>query len=112
MYVVKDDRTVEMRPVTTGLRVDQDMVIDKGVRQGETVVTEGQLRLAPGSRVQTGDAGGRGGFGGGRRGGGGDGREVNGGDDKGGEGRGGGEGRKGGDGKGGFGEKRKGRPQS
>jgi multidrug efflux system membrane fusion protein len=56
VYVVKDDRTVEMRPVTTGLRVDQDMVIDKGVHAGETVVTEGQLRLAPGSRIQTGEA--------------------------------------------------------
>jgi multidrug efflux system membrane fusion protein len=52
VYVVKDDGTVEMRPVNTGLRVDQDMVIDKGVQLGETVVTEGQLRLAPGSRVQ------------------------------------------------------------
>jgi len=54
VYVVKDDQTVEMRPVTTGLRVDQDLVIDKGVQAGETVVTEGQLRLAPGSRVQIG----------------------------------------------------------
>jgi hypothetical protein len=27
------------------------MVIDKGIEAGETVVTEGQLRLAPGSRV-------------------------------------------------------------
>ena len=61
VYVVKDDRSVELRPVTTGLRVDQDIVIDKGVQAGETVVTEGQLRLAPGSRVQMGGADGRGG---------------------------------------------------
>jgi multidrug efflux system membrane fusion protein len=54
VYVVKDDRRVEMRPVTAGLRVDQDLVIDKGLEAGETVVTEGQLRLAPGSRVQIG----------------------------------------------------------
>jgi len=80
VYIVKDDRTVEMRPVTTGLRVDQDLVIDKGLEAGETVVTEGQLRLAPGSRVQIGGpngpagtgrggsfrSGGRGGKGGGR----------------------------------------------
>jgi multidrug efflux system membrane fusion protein len=98
VYVVKDDRTVEMRPVTTGLRVDQDMVIDKGVQAGETVVTEGQLRLAPGSRVQTGGANGPGGFGGG------------GGEGKGPEGK-GPEG-KGGDGKGGFQGKGKGRPQT
>jgi hypothetical protein len=32
--------------------VDQDLVIDHGLALGETIVTEGQLRLAPGSRVQ------------------------------------------------------------
>lgn len=52
VYVVKQDRTVESRPVTTGARVDQDMVIEEGLALGETVVTEGQLRLAPGSRVE------------------------------------------------------------
>src|SRR4029077_7649347 len=63
VYVVKDDGTVEMRPVNTGLRVGQDMVIDRGVQNGETVVTEGQLRLAPGTRVQMRGANGTGGFG-------------------------------------------------
>jgi len=52
VFVVKEDRTVESRPVVTGTRVDQDLVIDKGLRLGEMVVTEGQLRLAPGMRVQ------------------------------------------------------------
>jgi multidrug efflux system membrane fusion protein len=70
VYVVKDDRTVEMRPVTAGLRVDQDLVIDKGLKAGETVVTEGQLRLAPGSRVQIGGPNGPGGGRLGKRGGG------------------------------------------
>lgn len=51
VYVVKGDMTVEMRPVTAGLRVDDNLVIEKGLREGETVVTEGQLRLAPGSKV-------------------------------------------------------------
>jgi multidrug efflux system membrane fusion protein len=86
VYVVKEDGTVEMRPVATGLRLDQDMVIDKGVQAGETVVTEGQLRLAPGTRVQMVGANGPGGFGGGGRG--------------------------GGDGKGGFLGRGKGRPQT
>ena len=54
VYVVKQDHTVESRPVTTGARVDQDMVVETGLSAGETVVTEGQLRLAPGSRVVTG----------------------------------------------------------
>ncbi|HEY6390755.1 MAG TPA: efflux RND transporter periplasmic adaptor subunit [Bryobacteraceae bacterium] len=53
VYVVKADKTVEMRPVVTGNRVDQELVIDRGIALGETIVTEGQLRLAPGSRVQT-----------------------------------------------------------
>jgi len=62
IYVVKGDRTVESRPVTVGSRVDQDMVIEAGIQSGETVVTEGQLRLAPGSRVavRDGRGGGRG----------------------------------------------------
>jgi len=62
IYVVKGDRTVESRPVTVGARVDQDMVIEAGMQAGETVVTEGQLRLAPGSRVavRDGRGGGRG----------------------------------------------------
>ncbi|HTM51763.1 MAG TPA: efflux RND transporter periplasmic adaptor subunit [Bryobacteraceae bacterium] len=55
VFVVKEDRTVESRPVTTSVRVDQDLMISKGLEFGETVVTEGQLRLSPGVRVTTGD---------------------------------------------------------
>jgi multidrug efflux system membrane fusion protein len=51
IYVVKPDRTVESRQIVTGARVNQDMVVDKGLDAGETIVTEGQLRLAPGSKV-------------------------------------------------------------
>ena len=62
VYVVKEDRTVEMRPVVTGARVNQELVIDDGLKPGETIVTEGQLRLIPGSRVLVQDGrGGRGG---------------------------------------------------
>jgi membrane fusion protein, multidrug efflux system len=64
VYILKQDRTVESRPVTSGARVGADMVIDQGLEPGETVVTEGQLRLAPGSRVAVRDANGRGGAGG------------------------------------------------
>jgi multidrug efflux system membrane fusion protein len=52
VYVVKPDQTVESRPVLTGSRVDRDMVIQSGLKPGETVVTEGQLRLAPGMKVR------------------------------------------------------------
>lgn len=66
VYVVKANRSVEVRPVVTSLRVNQDMVVDKGLEAGEIVVTEGQLRLAPDSRVAVrgegrGPGGGRGG---------------------------------------------------
>ena len=55
VYVVGEDRAVSVVPVKTGPRIDQDMVIDEGLQGGETVVTEGQLRLQPGSRVQVRD---------------------------------------------------------
>ena len=65
VFVVKDDQTVEQRTVTVGQRVQDDTVVQKGLKPGETVVTEGQLRLEPGSRVTT-DLSGRGAGGGGR----------------------------------------------
>ncbi len=52
VYVVKQDRTVEARPVTSGSRINEDIVIDRGLQPGETIVTEGHLRLAPGMRIQ------------------------------------------------------------
>ena len=58
VFVMKPDRKVEARPVVTGARIDQDLVIESGLEPNETVVTEGQLRLAPGMRVQVRDASG------------------------------------------------------
>jgi membrane fusion protein, multidrug efflux system len=55
VFVVKPDSTVEQRPVTVAQRVNDDVVIAKGLQPGETVVTEGQLRLEPGSRIQSPD---------------------------------------------------------
>jgi len=51
IYVVKPDQTVEERPVTTGITYDGQTVIEKGLKAGETVVTDGQLRLSPGAVV-------------------------------------------------------------
>jgi multidrug efflux system membrane fusion protein len=65
VFVVKADSTVEQRPIVTSQKMDQDTVIEKGVTPGETVVTEGHLRLEPGTRVTT-DAGAAGGRGRGR----------------------------------------------
>ncbi|HEY5298336.1 MAG TPA: efflux RND transporter periplasmic adaptor subunit [Verrucomicrobiae bacterium] len=51
VYVVKPDQTVEERPVTTGIVYDGETVVEKGVSVGETVVTDGQLRLEAGAKV-------------------------------------------------------------
>jgi multidrug efflux system membrane fusion protein len=55
VFVVSSDSTVEQRPITTGQRFNEDVVIAKGLEPGETIVTEGQLRLEPGTRVQIAD---------------------------------------------------------
>jgi membrane fusion protein, multidrug efflux system len=52
VYVVKSDSTVEPRLVTIGRTVEGQAVIDKGLAAGETVVTDGQLRLSPGAKVR------------------------------------------------------------
>jgi multidrug efflux system membrane fusion protein len=43
---------VESRQVTTGTRLPREIVIAKGLAPGERVVTDGQLRLLPGARVE------------------------------------------------------------
>jgi multidrug efflux system membrane fusion protein len=52
VFVVKSDQTVEPRPVTTGVNYRNKVVIQKGVAAGETVVTDGQLRLVPGAHIR------------------------------------------------------------
>ncbi|HTO75348.1 MAG TPA: efflux RND transporter periplasmic adaptor subunit [Thermoanaerobaculia bacterium] len=52
VYVVKSDLTVETRPVTIQRTHGTYSVIAKGLSAGERVVTDGQLRLAPGSKVE------------------------------------------------------------
>jgi membrane fusion protein, multidrug efflux system len=52
VYVVKSDNGVEMRPVAVAQQVDQQAIIEHGVVAGETVVTDGQLRLTPKSKVE------------------------------------------------------------
>lgn len=52
VFVVKGDMTVEMRPVETVRTLDGETVIRKGLQAGEQVVTDGQLRLVPGAKVE------------------------------------------------------------
>ena len=51
VFVVKADKTVDLRPVTVERANGEQSVIKKGVTPGEIVVTDGHLRLVPGSRV-------------------------------------------------------------
>ena len=53
---MKGDKTVEIRPVVTGRTFDGKIVIDKGVAPGDTVVTDGQMRLFPGAKIMAVDA--------------------------------------------------------
>lgn len=52
LFVVKPDTTVEARPVRVQRTWGDYSVIDSGVKAGETVVTDGQLRLSPGAKAQ------------------------------------------------------------
>jgi len=51
VYIVQADGTVAPRPVASSRTVEGLAVIDKGLKPGETVVTDGQVRLVPGSKV-------------------------------------------------------------
>ena len=52
VFVVKPDRSVELRNVKIARTEGDDAVVASGVVPGDTVVTTGQLRLAPGIRVK------------------------------------------------------------
>lgn len=52
LYVVKEDSTVEMRRIETVASNKGVTAIGSGLKPGETVVTDGQLRLTPGTKVK------------------------------------------------------------
>ena len=51
VFAVKPDQSVEMRPVTVARIRGAESVVASGVTPGETVVTDGHLRLVPGARI-------------------------------------------------------------
>jgi len=51
VFVVKDDKTADLREVETGRSVGEETIITRGLAAGEVVVTDGQLRLVPGTHV-------------------------------------------------------------
>jgi len=52
VFVIKPDFTVESRIVTIARTVNDMTVVAQGVAPGEKVVTDGQLQLIPGTRVE------------------------------------------------------------
>ena len=52
VFVIKTDLTVEDRPLLVGRTLNNETVIQKGLQAGEKVVTDGQLRLVPGAKVE------------------------------------------------------------
>ena len=52
VFVIKEDKTAELRPVTVERLAGPLAVIAKGVAEGETIVTDGQLRVIPGRPVE------------------------------------------------------------
>jgi membrane fusion protein, multidrug efflux system len=52
VFVVKADLSVESRKVEPGRRLEREVIIDKGLAAGERIVTDGQLRLRPGTKVE------------------------------------------------------------
>lgn len=51
VYVVNSDLTAQPQPVKVGWAVGDTTVITSGLQPGQRVVTDGQLRLTPGARV-------------------------------------------------------------
>jgi multidrug efflux system membrane fusion protein len=51
VYVVKDDGTADFRPITTGQRQGDLVVVESGLKGGEQVVVSGQIGIAPGGKV-------------------------------------------------------------
>jgi membrane fusion protein, multidrug efflux system len=56
LYAVQPNGAVQQQPVEVGYQDTNIAVVTKGVQAGANVVVSGQARLAPGTRVSTGNA--------------------------------------------------------
>lgn len=52
LFVVKPDMTADMRPVTVAQSMGGESALSAGIAPGETVITDGQLRVVPGKKVE------------------------------------------------------------
>ncbi len=57
VFVVRDDNTAELRPVTIARTVDNESVVASGLNEGEVIVVDGQFRVASGKPVEIKEAG-------------------------------------------------------
>ena len=55
-FVIKDDQTVDIRPVKVAQIEQGEALIEEGLTPGERVVVDGQYKLQKGSTVKTADA--------------------------------------------------------
>src|ERR1700693_1464633 len=51
-YVIKPDKTAEMRPIKVGQTEANVAIVEDGLKPGEDVVVDGQYKLQPGAKVQ------------------------------------------------------------
>jgi len=51
VFVVEADGTAQSRPVVPGAPIGDDTIVESGLKEGETIVTDGQLRIVPGAKV-------------------------------------------------------------
>lgn len=52
VFLLRPENVVEMRPLRLGRAFGQETVVEEGLQDGDLVVTDGQIRLVPGSRVE------------------------------------------------------------
>jgi multidrug efflux system membrane fusion protein len=52
VFIVQADHTVQSRSVVPGRALANETIVEKGVAAGDRVVTEGQIRLVPGAKVE------------------------------------------------------------
>ena len=57
VYVVKANNTVEQRTVLPNRTIDNDTVVEKGLQPGEVIVTDGQVNLVPGAKIEAKNSG-------------------------------------------------------
>src|SRR5580704_18462764 len=52
VYLVKANDIVEQRTVVPNRTIDNDTVVDKGLHPGDVIVTDGQVNLVPGAKIE------------------------------------------------------------